>query len=53
MVKLKPSDVKVVPKEEAPWHRVKENAEKAIENSYIEIEINKAILKLAESKLVE
>jgi len=37
---------------EKKWAEIKERAEKEISNSYIEIEINQAIIKLAESHIV-
>lgn len=38
-------------KEEGAWTRVKDQAERSIEDSKIGIEINEAILKLAKTKL--
>jgi len=48
---LKNLDVKIGTKEESKWTKIKDRAEKNIEDAETEIEINEAIVMLAEERL--
>ncbi len=48
---ITPENTKIESKEKAAWIRVKQNAEQAIENAKIEVELNEAILAHSKAKI--